>query len=183
MTDVRERIGNRSLEEPLARAVDRAHLERTDDRGATWRRLGSLNARSSFGAIQPCLLLWPDGRLQALCRTRQRVIAEAWSSDGGASWSPMRATALPNPDSGIDALMLRDGRALLVYNHSSGGRSPLNLALSTDGASWRPAGVLEEGRGELSYPAVIQASDGRIHVTYTWNRARIRHVALAPHEL
>ncbi|MGH6945385.1 MAG: sialidase family protein [Geminicoccaceae bacterium] len=161
----------------------RAHLERTGDQGATWQRRGTLNARSRFGAIQPCLLLWPDGRLQALCRTRQRVIAEAWSTDGGASWSRMRATALPNPDSGIDAVMLQDGRALLVYNHASGGRTPLNLALSGDGRSWRAAGVLEEGQGEYSYPAVIQGSDGRVHVTYTWNRRHIRHVALQPCEL
>src|SRR5690606_2033724 len=58
----------------------RAHLERTVDL-ETWQRIGPLNARYAFGAIQPCILTWPDGRLQILCRTRQRVIATCWSGD------------------------------------------------------------------------------------------------------
>lgn len=161
----------------------RAHLERTPDLGITWERLGPLNARRHFGAIQPTILTYPDGRMQVLCRTRQRVVAECWSEDGGATWSPMAATGLANPDSGIDAAILGDGRAVLVYNPAPRGRTPLALAVSADGRDWRPSLVLEHGPGELSYPAVIQGADGRVHVTYTWNRRRIRHVALAPDEL
>jgi predicted neuraminidase len=78
---------------------------------------------------------------------------------------------------------LRDGRALLVYNHTTGGRTPLNLALSTDGAAWQSACVLEDAAGEYSYPAVIQGGDGRIHLTYTWNRRRVRYVALGENAL
>jgi alpha-L-rhamnosidase len=79
--------------------------------------------------------------------------------------------------------MLADGRALLVYNHSRRGRTPLNLAHSRDGRRWQPSCMLEDAPGEYSYPAVIQAADGRIHVTYTWQRRRIRHVELDPAEL
>jgi predicted neuraminidase len=43
--------------------------------------------------------------------------------------------------------------------------------------------VLEDAPGEYSYPAVIQADDGSLHITYTWNRRRIRHVSVAPNEL
>jgi predicted neuraminidase len=161
----------------------RCHLERTADQGATWERLAGLEAPWRFGAIQPSLLAWPDGRMQLLCRTRAGVIGEAWSADGGRGWTRLRATALPNPDSGIDAVVLPDGRALLVYNAARQGRTPLNLALSGDGQRWRPSQVLEDGPGEFSYPAVIQGEDGGIHVTYTWQRRRIRHAALAPDEL
>ena len=41
----------------------------------------------------------------------------------------------------------------------------------------------EVGPGEFSYSAVIQAGDGRIHVTYTWQRRRIRYAALTLDEL
>jgi predicted neuraminidase len=79
--------------------------------------------------------------------------------------------------------MLDDGRALLVYNHTREGRTPLNLALSSDGRRWRPSAVLEDGPGEFSYPAVIQGRDRRVHITYTWQRTRIRHVVIEPAEL
>ena len=68
---------------------------------------------------------------------------------------------------GTDAATLVDGRHLLVYNHTPLGRSPLNVAVSADGKAWMAALVLERERGEYSYPAVIQTSDGLVHVTYT----------------
>jgi predicted neuraminidase len=95
----------------------------------------------------------------------------------------MAATSLPNPDSGLDAVALEDGRAILVYNPSRRARTPLCVAVSVDGDVWRDSLVLEDGPGEYSYPAVIQAEDGAIHITYTWNRRRIRHASLAPDEL
>jgi predicted neuraminidase len=160
----------------------RAHLERTADLGLTWQKERTLNP-PTLGAIQPCILTWPDGRMQLLCRSRQRAIAACWSTDGGRCWSRMELSALPNPDSGIDAVSLHDGRGLLAYNHNVSGRSPLNLALSEDGVTWRPSCVLEDEPGEYSYPAVIQGRDGRIHVSYTWNRRRIRYVWLGGNEL
>ena len=94
----------------------------------------------------------PGGKLQILCRSRQRKIVESWSTDGGLTWSPLAATVLPNPDSGIDAVNLQDGRILLVYNHTPRGRSPMNVAISADGKTWQAALDLETERGEFSYP-------------------------------
>ena len=161
----------------------RVHLERTPDLGSTWQKTGPLNAWRELGAIQPCILTWPDGRMQILCRTRQRVVAACWSADGGHSWSRMTATLLPNPDSGIDAVVLRDGRAVLVHNPSREARTPLSLAVSADGYAWRDSLVLEDAPGEYSYPAIIQGDDCSLHITYTWNRRRIRYVSVAPDEL
>ncbi len=158
----------------------RIHVERSEDEGASWHRGRPLNDGRAFFAIQPTLLAHPGGRLQLLCRTRQGVLAECWSQDDGHHWTPLVATHLPNPDSGIDAVGLRDGRFLLIYNHTQVGRSPLNLIVSTDGGEWQAALVLEDEPGEFSYPAIIQASDGTVHATWTWNRRRIRHVALDP---
>jgi predicted neuraminidase len=156
----------------------RIHLERTTDLGLTWTKTGPLNDAKEFGAIQPTILFHPDNRLQLLCRSEQRHITECWSDDGGKTWGLMKATTLPNPNSGLDAVTLKDGRALLVYNHTTSGRSPLNVAVSNDGARWQPVLVLENGPGEYSYPAVIQARDGLVHISYTWKRQRIRHAVI-----
>src|SRR5437762_12292946 len=113
-------------------------MERTSDLGRTWDQVGPLNGKE-FQAIQPTILRYGPGRLQVLCRTKEKVIAESWSADEGKTWGPMAATALPNPNSGIDGVVLRDGRALLVYNHTPQGRTPLHVAVSADGKDWRAA--------------------------------------------
>jgi predicted neuraminidase len=160
------------------------HFERTHDLGKTWEIIGPVNQPNEIGAIQPSVLFHPANRLQALGRSRQGRIFETWSQDNGKTWGKMTLTRLPNPNSGIDAVTLRDGRQLLVYNHCAKGRSPLNIAVSADGKVWLAALTLEDEAGkEFSYPAVIQTSDGLVHVVYTWNRRRIKHVVVDPAKL
>jgi len=161
----------------------RVHMEWTSDRGASWHKTPPLNPRRAFKAIQPTVLTHGDGRLQLLCRTRQGTIAECWSTDAGRSWSAMAPTLLPNPDSGIDAVTLGDGRSVLIYNHAAAGRTPLNLACSRDGVHWDALAVLEDEPGEFSYPAIIWGKDRRLHITYTWNRRTIRYVQVDPDEM
>ncbi len=162
------------------------HFEITADAGRSWERIGPINTGEQFNAIQPTILTHADGRLQILCRSRENRITTSWSKDHGRSWSPMTATILPNPNSGIDAVTLNDGRHLLVYNHTlrgagtPRGRSLLNVALSDDGETWQAALVLENEPGEFSYPAVIQTDDGNVHITYTWKRRKVRHVVVDP---
>ena len=164
----------------------RVHFELTRDLGKTWQVIGPINNGREFGTIQPSILTYASGRMQVLCRSRQGVVAQSWSNDKGTTWSPMTATTLPNPNAGTDAVTLRDGRQLLVYNHTTrqggfpSGRNMLNVALSRDGRNWRPVLTLERAKGEYSYPAVIQASDGRVHITYTYLRRSVKHIVLDP---
>jgi predicted neuraminidase len=161
----------------------RVHFERSADNGATWTATGPVNDGKTIGAIQPSILQHKDGKLQAVGRTQQGKIFTMSSDDQGRTWGPMSLTDLPNPNSGIDAVTLADGRFALVYNHAPKGRTPLNIAVSTDGEQWRNVLTLENEPGEYSYPAVIQSRDGLLHITYTWKRTRIRHVVVDPAKL
>jgi predicted neuraminidase len=163
----------------------RVHFERTTDAGLTWTAAfpSAPGDGHAINAIQPSILVHPGGRLQALGRTQSQRVFETWSSDGARTWTAISLMGLPNPNSGIDALTLRDGRHLIVYNHTTQGRSPLNVSVSVDGQRWEAALVLEDEPGEYSYPAVIQSLDSSVHITYTWKRQRIRHVVVDPARL
>jgi predicted neuraminidase len=165
----------------------RVHFERSNDRGKTWELIRVPEMEQSVEGIQPSILIHSDGKLQAVCRTKTGFIAETWSNDNGFMWNVIKPTTLPNPNSGIDGLTLKDGRHLLVYNHArkpegkwGGLRTPLNVSVSSDGKEWEACLVLESDPGEYSYPAVIQTKNKSIHITYTWNRKKIKHVLLDP---
>jgi predicted neuraminidase len=158
----------------------RIHVERTADLGQTWTKSDPLNDRKDFDAIQPTVLMFSPKKLQMLSRSKQGRVTECWSEDAGQTWGRMKTTVLLNPSSGIDGVTLKDGRHLLVYNPVARGRTPLVLGLTRDGLHWTTVATLEDQPGEYSYPAIIQSADGQVHITYTWKRQRIRHVAVQP---
>jgi len=161
-------------------------LERSKDDGKTWQRFGPIAVPDHpYGIIQPTLFETSDKRVVALCRSRGLgFIVQAESKDGGETWSPAKPTELPNPGSGIDLVRTVNGQLFLVYNHSKKDRSPLNLALSEDeGKTWKKMATLEDQAGEFSYPAIIQARDGQLHITYTWNRRHIKYLTFDPVKL
>lgn len=171
----------------------KVHFETTKDFGKTWSKINSINDGKTIHTIQPSLLTHKGGKLQILCRTQERAIAESWSSDNGKTWSPMAKTMLPNNNSGTDAVTLKDGRQLLVYNHvlpadslkrGKGLRTPLNVAISDDGKTWYAATILEDSPiSQYSYPSVIQGKDGMVHIVYTWRRKAIKYVKIDPDKL
>lgn len=168
-------------------------MERSTDQGRSWQAGAEIPSPMGIEAIQPSVLAFPDHRLEVVARTRQGALAMSWSRDDGRTWSPLAAIDLPNPNAGTDAVTLADGRQLIVYNHAGhrpetpgdGPRWPLDIALSDDGVRWHHALTLEsKPRPDgYAYPAVIQTRDGRVHISYTWNRTRIRHVVIDPRQL
>ncbi len=173
---------------PNSHSTWKAHVELSTDNGKTWEVIGPIDEGNRYESIQPTILTYPDKSLQLLCRSRQSVISQSWSKDQGRTWSALTATALPNPNSGVDGVSLTDGRQLLVYNHSTReGEEPtdrniLNVALSEDGINWTPVMTLENkpAPSGYSYPAVIETSDGLVHITYTYMRRSIKHVVVDP---
>jgi len=168
-----------------------AWIERSTDDGRTWTKHGPVtaphaatpaNQDGTNGIIQPVVLSLGNGHLRLYARATENIghIVFADSTDDGVTWGATRTLDLPNPNSGIDAVRLRDGRIVMVYNDTPHGRTPLALAVSHDGIHFHHFATLESAPGEYSYPAIIQQRDGSLAITYTWQRMRIRfaHVEL-----
>lgn len=171
----------------------RVHFEVSEDTGRTWRKVGPINTGKDYTIIQPSILVHKDGSLQMLARSKQRALITSWSYDNGETWTAPAPSGLPNNNSGTDAVTLKNGQHLLVYNHvlphdtlknGKGPRTPLNVAVSKDGKKWHASLILEDSPiSQYSYPSVIQSADGMVHVVYTWRRQKIKYVKLDPSKL
>ena len=184
-----------------------AWVERSTDDGKSWTKIGPItiskavdeaespapppppgspvqeadNSRKSIGVIQPSVVSLGKSHLRMYLRSQTLAskIAVADSYDDGVTWTQARFLQIPNNNSGIDAVALKDGRIVLIFNNTTRGRSPLNLAVSRDGEHFRIFATLEDAPGEFSYPAIIQDKKGDLDMTYTWNRKTIKYVHLS----
>jgi predicted neuraminidase len=167
----------------------KVHFELSNDGGNSWEVVAPAVGPRPVQAIQPAILDHGHGRLQALVRTKSGFIFSTSSSDWGKTWSALSPISIPNPNSGLDALTLSDGRDLVVTNplpYVEGGwdRHRLSIFVSVDHQTYRNVLDLENTvNQEFSYPAIIQSPDGMIHVTYTWKKTHIKHVVLDPKRL
>jgi hypothetical protein len=141
----------------------------SDDQGASW--FGS-RPLAGYGNIQPAVLERRDGSLVAYMRENGPVdrIRISESRDHGVTWGSVGATEFLNPGSGLDAVKLKNGNWVIVYNDTVKGRRSLAVSISDDeGKSWKWTRHLErQNEGEFHYPAVIQGRDGMIHVVYSY---------------
>ena len=158
----------------------RVHFERSTDDGQTWTATPPLNDGKQISAIQPSILT-SQGRPAAGARpdAKRQGLRNLVGRRGARRGATVGLLALPNPNAGTDAVTLRDGRQLLVYNHTEQGPQPAQRRRLDQWQDWTPLLVLEDEPGaEYSYPAVIQTRDGRVHITYTWKRQRIKHAVV-----
>jgi predicted neuraminidase len=135
----------------------------------------SKHIRSQRGNIQPAVAQLTDDYLVAYCRRgggygpgTEGYVVRAESHDGGATWSEGKDTKFPNPNAAVDFIKLQNGHLLLVYNDSGVDRTPLTVAISTDGdKSYPHVRDIATGDHDYAYPYAIQAADGKIHIVYT----------------
>ncbi|HQS59520.1 MAG: hypothetical protein B7Y56_10330 [Gallionellales bacterium 35-53-114] len=158
-----------------------AELLLLDNKGQLLDKVRITQGRHS---IQPLILPLDGQRAVALMRDtgpRPGHVLSSRSLDAGASWMKEERLGLPNPDSAVAGLRRPDGSLLLVFNDTEAGRSSLALAVSRDeGKSWKTVRHFEQvndGKSEFSYPYLIRNNNGNMHLLYTWNRKRIRHIA------
>jgi len=141
----------------------------SDDDGATWRASDPL---VSLGGVQPSLVRKKDGTIVAWMRDNgpppQRAIV-ASSRDEGMTWTQGEDSEVPNPGSSLEVVALRDGSWLMVLNDTESGRARLSAWLSADeGRTWPHRRAIEDTPGgSYSYPSVLQAADGLVHVSYS----------------
>lgn len=143
------------------------------------------------GVIQPTL--WQDekGEVHMFLRTTSSKIFRSDSTDGGRTWSLAYDTGLPNNNSGIDLVKMKNGMLVLVYNprenlpnYYKGPRTPLVVAVSKDnGENFEELMVLEDKPGNYCYPAIICNEDNKVMITYTWNRENIVYCEFELEEL
>lgn len=130
--------------------------------------------------IQPSVVAYGSRFATAFYRScsAERTVAMATTEDAGLTWSDPQHLRLPNPDSGLSAILLSQGRIILAFNDSKYDRGNLRLAVSSDGgAQWITFATIEDQKGqEFSYPYLIRSKDGRVHLVYTWRRKHIKHV-------
>jgi predicted neuraminidase len=147
-------------------------VEISDDRGQNWEKYGPIQIPDRhFGPIEPVLFYTKENNLAMICRDRANKVGKlgyvhrAISYDDGKHWTSFEKTNLPNPDSGLSIIDLKNGKLLLFYNHSHTNRYPLSIAISEDsGKSWNKLFDIETKSGE--FPSAILDKDGLIHLTY-----------------
>lgn len=141
----------------------------SDDNGVSWRASEPL---IGFGNIQPSVLRRNNGSLVAYMRENGPLnkIRICESNDDGDTWGPVGTINLPNPGSGLDAVRLKSGNWVLIYNDSTEGRNSLAVSLSKDeGESWEHTVHLEQqSSGSFHYPTIMQTRDHRIHAVYSY---------------
>lgn len=149
----------------------------TDDWGVTWKTSAPLVGP---GNVQPSIARRKDGTLVAYMRDNgpppQRLMVSR-STDRGETWSQVEDSDIPNPGSGAEVLVLKNGRWVLIYNDLERDRYSLAVSLSDDeGRTWRWTKHLERDadpsdparRGQYHYPSIIQAADGTLHASYSY---------------
>lgn len=197
------------------------------DGGESWRLE---EVAESVGCVHFGPVPAQDGVIPAFFRRRQADrVYRTESRDGGRGWAAPHPTDLPNNNSSVAGIRLRDGRIALVCNLASaatsadrraslydelgeddgrpdadpqGGcvpvwgvpRAPVAVCLSDDnGLTFPQRLVIEDGPGtcttndstdgrnkEMSYPWLLEAPDGTLHLSYTYHRRAIKHVRLQP---
>lgn len=156
----------------------------SEDDGKTWKPSLPIVGR---GLNQPSLIVKNDGSIDAYMRDdgdEPGRILISNSKDEGYSWTYAQKSDIPNPGASIEVIKLKSGNWFLVYNDEDKGRYSIAAAISDDeGKSWKWKKQLENAKGgSFSYPSVIQAKDGKIHITYSYHLSddhkSIKHVVM-----
>jgi predicted neuraminidase len=146
-------------------------------------RLSATKTRMTGGHsyIQPTIVPMGPKRGIAYLRnlTADRCISYQLTDDAGVTWGSPLSTGLPNPNSSMAAVRLSTGAVVMAFNDSTENREDMTLAVSSDGINgWKRIAVLDRVPGErFAYPYAVQSGDGMLHLVYSWQVKKVRHIA------
>ncbi len=158
------------------RQADFVYRTESGDGGRTWAVPAATDVPNNNASIAAVAL--DDGRVALLC-----------NPVGAADSAARRASLYDELGEGDDGRGDPTGGVPAIWGVP---RAPLTLCLSEDGGRsfpWRR--VVEDGPGtclsndpldgrnaELSYPAMVEGPDGRLHLAFTFHRRAIKYVVL-----
>ena len=129
--------------------LDTACLLVSRDQGASWT---VTEVPESLGAVHMNPVAARGGVMPAFYRDRfAQSVRRSLSTDGGLSWGPAEPVDLPNNNSSIQVIRLRDGRLALVGN-------PVNAAMSDQ----RRASLYDEIEGSEAAPQGAGGTGGAV---------------------
>jgi predicted neuraminidase len=115
-------------------------------------------------------------------------IASALTDDAGQSWLSGPDLELANPNAAIAGLQLANGDRLIALNDLESARHRLVLAMALAGTNnWNVIAELESDQTlinglhrEFSYPTLLLGANGEVHLIYTYDRQKIKHIQFDP---
>lgn len=164
---------------PMPERTTGANVYASADKGATVSYLGqAFIPKDDRDCPEHMLTERTDGSLRMLVRTKYGI-GEAFSSDGGKTWSQVEPSKIRNPNSRFYVGRLASGALLLVKNGPVKERAPRERIMAfvsdDDGATWTGGLMLDE-RKSVSYPDAVQGADGFIHVVHDRERRKAREI-------
>jgi len=115
-------------------------------------------------------------------------IASALTENAGQSWTGGVDLDLANPNAAIAGLQLPNGDRLIALNDLESGRYRLVLAIAPAGtSSWNVIAEVESDQTlinglhrEFSYPSLLLGANGEVHLIYTYDRKKMKHIQFDP---
>lgn len=144
---------------------------------------------SGRSAIQPVVFVNEAQDATAYFRQTRSAgqpkhIPTSHTQNAGQSWQTATDLEIANPNSALAGLRLQNGAHILALNNIEAGRHRLVLMMSDPKSNqWHVVEMLEndealpdQERKEFSYPYLISANGTDVHLVYTWDRKKIRHI-------
>ena len=115
-------------------------------------------------------------------------IASALTENSGQSWASGADLDLANPNAAIAGLQLSNGDRLIALNDLESARHRLVLAIAPAGTSnWNVIAEVESDEAlinglhrEFSYPSLLLGANGEVHLIYTYDRKKMKHIQFDP---